>query len=652
MPLSRFTRGARGWAALILLGTAASGWAQSPGEPAQPVRSAILFIADGLRHDSVTATDAPTLLTVRRQGVEFANSHALFPTVTTPNAAAIATGHAPGDSGDFGNAQYIGYPAFEHGNFGRSAGSPVPFLENDLIQGDLDEHAGGNFLNESSLLALARARGFNTAAIGKLGPVGIQDVSQLSPVNGSFSVPTTIILDDSTGSPRGVPLAPAIQSALSAAGLPLSPAARRRSAGDVDAQGGQEANTEQQRWFADAATRVVLPAFVAAGKPFVLIFWSRDPDGTQHNQGDSLNALTPGINGPTSRKAVANADANLKQILDYVRGSPQLAAVTDLFVTSDHGFATISKHELDARGHFTHSYAAQLIYRRPDGSLDVRQGSLPAGFLAIDLAHELGEPVFDPDIVQREDGSAHYRRVDPALPASRTSWQHPVNGNALIGGTGAVLAQSDARIIVGANGGSDLIYIPDHDVARTRRVVEFLARQDYVGGIFVDSSFGAIPGALPLSAVALEGSAQTPHPAIVVSFKSFLQQPGNLLSAVQIADTPLQEGQGVHGSLARDNTFNSMAALGPDFRRGFVDTLPVGNADIAPTLARILGLELPARGALQGRVLTEALLGAGTSNARVRRGTLVSSRSATGRVTRLEYQELAGHRYLDRADFR
>jgi len=28
-------------------------------------------------------------------------------------------------------------------------------------------------------------------------------------------------------------------------------------------------------------------------KPFVLAFWSRDPDASRHNQGDSLNALVP-----------------------------------------------------------------------------------------------------------------------------------------------------------------------------------------------------------------------------------------------------------------------------------------------------------------------------------------------------------------------
>ena len=47
---------------------------------------------------------------------------------------------------------------------------------------------------------------------------------------------------------------------------------------------------------------------------------------------------------------------------------------------------------------------------------------------------------------------------------------------------------------------------------------------------------------------------------------SFYLQPGNLLSAVQIADSSLQEGQGMHGSLGRDNTYNNMAAMGPTSR--------------------------------------------------------------------------------------
>jgi hypothetical protein len=65
---------------------------------------------------------------------------------------------------------------------------------------------------------------------------------------------------------------------------------------------------------ADVASKVVLPMFKARNKPFVLVFWSRDPDGSQHNTGDSLNTITPGINGPTSMAAIKNADNNLAQL--------------------------------------------------------------------------------------------------------------------------------------------------------------------------------------------------------------------------------------------------------------------------------------------------------------------------------------------------
>ena len=47
--------------------------------------------------------------------------------------------------------------------------------------------------------------------------------------------------------------------------------------------------------------------------------WSRDPDGSQHNQGDSLNALTPGINRPTSLAAIKDADDNLEQIMQVMQ---------------------------------------------------------------------------------------------------------------------------------------------------------------------------------------------------------------------------------------------------------------------------------------------------------------------------------------------
>ena len=49
--------------------------------------------------------------------MDFTNSHSLFPTITTVNASAIATGHYIGDTGDFGNTIYTGTPMISgHGS--------------------------------------------------------------------------------------------------------------------------------------------------------------------------------------------------------------------------------------------------------------------------------------------------------------------------------------------------------------------------------------------------------------------------------------------------------------------------------------------------------------------------------------------------------
>jgi predicted AlkP superfamily pyrophosphatase or phosphodiesterase len=392
----------------------------------QKQRNVVIFIADGLRPGSVNSTDAPTLLSVRNKGVFFANSHSLFPTFTTANASAIATGHYLGDTGDFSNTIYSGYPIFNSGNFGKTAGTVTPFVENDQILADLDEHYDGNYLSEETLLSLARKKGYNTAAIGKLGPVAIQDVSQLDPVSGAFIVPTTVIIDDATGSASGVPLRADVIAALTNAGLSTIPTPRNQPSGTNTTPGTVSANIGQQQWFADATTKAVLPMFQANGKPFVLVFWSRDPDGTQHNQGDSLNSLTPGINGPTSKAAVKNADNNLKQILDFINSDSTLVGNTDVFVTADHGFATISKHEVNAAGSVTKSYAASLVYKTAAGVQEVNTGFLPVGFLAIDISHTLGLPLYDPDSQITVNGRTAYEPVDPTITQqTATVRQHP-----------------------------------------------------------------------------------------------------------------------------------------------------------------------------------------------------------------------------------
>jgi len=267
-----------------------------------------------------------------------------------------------------------------------------------------------------------------------MGPTAIQDVSQLNPVDGKFAAPQTVIIDDGTGTADGVPLSPQISAALLAAGLPTTTPVRAQHTGNNTTPGTTSPNTEQQAYFANTVTRAILPLFKKNGKPFVLLYWSRDPDGTQHFQGDSLNKLVPGINGPTSKAGLRNADNNLKQILDTINSDAELAASTDIFITADHGFATISKHDIDADGHGTASYSTNWVYKDAQGRQEVNDGFLPQGFLAIDIAHELDLPLFDPDIqINGPDGKKIFQPVDPTIPQQMaTLGQRPSNGNGLI----------------------------------------------------------------------------------------------------------------------------------------------------------------------------------------------------------------------------
>ena len=78
--------------------------------PCNAQQNVILFVADGLRAAAVTPKRARVSPGYRDTGVNFSNSHSIYPTITTSNASAIATGHLIGDTGDFGNVFYTGFP--------------------------------------------------------------------------------------------------------------------------------------------------------------------------------------------------------------------------------------------------------------------------------------------------------------------------------------------------------------------------------------------------------------------------------------------------------------------------------------------------------------------------------------------------------------
>jgi hypothetical protein len=185
-----------------------------------------------------------------------------------------------------------------------------------------------------------------------------------------------------------------------------------------------------------------------------------------------------------------------------------------------------------------------------------------------------------------------------------------------------------------------------------KQIVDFLSRQDYISGLFTDDTFGEIPGALPLSAIYLKGSASLPEPAVVINFRSFATNPSDPVnSAVTVVDNVLQEGQGQHGSFSRADTYNFMAAFGPDFKSAFVDNAPVSNADVEVTIAHILGFHPAGKGNLTGRVLTELLIDGPSTPGKVTKGTQKSKPAKNGEQTLLRYQQLGKTRYFDAAGF-
>lgn len=580
--------------------------------PAQggPKRNVVIFVADGLRYSSVTPETAPTMAKLRRDGVDFGNSHAVYPTLTTANASAIATGHFLGDTGDYANTLYTGFPV------SCEQGMVVAFLEDDCILREVKAHYANGYLGQTTLLQGARAAGYDTILVGKRGPLAIQYLRALDGKNDSVDGPLGVFIDDATNRPTNADGTPTKSTTLSG-----------QLAADVFRATGAAApaltstpNLVQQSYLLSATTQVLIPDLKDSGKPFVMLFWSRDPDATQHGALDSDGQLIPGINSTDARAAIANADNDLKGILDALE-QWGMADNTDVFVIADHGFSTIAKG-----------------IPTPQGTLE--RATLPGGFLALDIAEWLGnQKVFDPDRSNAE--------------LDLLSGEHPQNGDALIGPS-----PNAPMAVVTANGGTDFIYVPDGPARRAtaKRIFDKLLEAPYVGALFVNDALlksgnpKDFVGALPMSDINLIGSSNVPQPAIVVGFRSFVVKGcklGEQMCTAEIADTGLHTGQGMHGSFSRADTRNFMAAIGPDFKTEFVDGAPIGNVDVAPTMAHILGVTLSGPGTLKGRVIVEALKG-GKLPKPLRR-TIVSPAAPNGFRTVLDLEEVGSTRYFNAA---
>jgi predicted AlkP superfamily pyrophosphatase or phosphodiesterase len=130
-------------------------------------KQVIVVVWDGLRPDAVDKNHTPNLYRFMKNGVQFADHHSTFPTLTMMNAASFATGDRAGKTGFFGNMLWAPDVAKNNSqNEGIDFRQPV-FAENYQILKGLNTQ---KLLYANTLFNVAHEKGIATASFGKSGP--------------------------------------------------------------------------------------------------------------------------------------------------------------------------------------------------------------------------------------------------------------------------------------------------------------------------------------------------------------------------------------------------------------------------------------------------------------------------------------------------
>ena len=195
-------------------------------------------------------------------------------------------------------------------------------------------------------------------------------------------------------------------------------------------------------------------------------------------------------------------------------------------------------------------------------------------------------------------------------------------------------------------GGSVLLYVNGHDESTIDRLVKFLQTENSVGTIFTAR---AREGTFALEDAMIH-SKEAPDVAFSFSWTSATNEngtPGTIISESQGSNGSSSWQKATHASLSPFDMHNTLVAAGPDLRSGFVDEIPSGNLDLAPTILKILGVAQLKP--MDGRVLSEALNSAAEKSPEIKKQQLHAHATLpTGEWTQtLDISEVAGVRYLD-----
>ena len=577
----------------MLLGMTASLRAQQQ-ETGPAARRVIIFVWDGLRADDLTPEIAPNYFALARSGVVFADHHAVYPTFTMMNSASIATGAYPGVHGFYGNVVYAPSAKGRNAKGADIDFSAPAFIEDFGVVEAVRDSYQGRLTLVSTMLQAAQAKGLTTVAIGKFGAAFIQDYRRGG-----------IILDEDAAMPlgfakelqqAGYPLPRNSGNAYEAGALTLAndngdPTAPIPIQRLKDGQTGNPLDCSgalSRRGFA-YLTNLFVNYILPNKKPDLTIFWSKEPDATNHAYG-------PGT--CNSIDATRMNDEILGRVVEELR---QLGweESTDIIITQDHNHSTVS-------GDVAY-YPLRAIVDRGIGAHDPHGYSVSGFVRTAELLTRDGLKAYD---------GAGCRDI-PILSGIMADGTHLHPGQDDQHGHVCGRAQKytspsyivpkpipAGAVVVAANAGSDYLFVPDRNIETVKAAVVSLQSRLQFGAIFVSDKYGEIAGTLPMSLIKTENSGSGRAPDIIVSFSYDENVAVAGRSGVSYASSINRRGD--HGSFSPTDTHISLMASGPDFESGLYDTLPTSNVDLAPTVARILQFSMPA---VQGRVLEEALRG-------------------------------------------
>jgi arylsulfatase A-like enzyme len=257
----------------------------------------LVLVVDGLRPDSITAQETPNLWRLREEGVNFPNGHAVFPTVTRANAAAIGTGVYPDRNGIFGNSLYVR---------------------------QVDPNRSFNNDDHKNLLRLDAATGERMVLAKTLGEILAERGKTLAVVS-SGSTGSALLVNPRA--PKGTGMLvnaywePGVRVAfpdtVNEAILSRFPAAPKKG-------GAKDPYVEQVTWTEQVLRDYVLPEL----KPDVIVNWLTEPDHIQH---------AVGAGSDEARAAIRGNDREIGLVLERLR-ELGLADKTNIIVVSDHGF--------------------------------------------------------------------------------------------------------------------------------------------------------------------------------------------------------------------------------------------------------------------------------------------------------------------------